>query len=286
VPATAVTLAWLFWPGPLTLILRKQPWVPAEVTGGQDTVGLRVPAHPVALALLVGLGELAEAGAPCGIAAPSANRFGSLSPTTAQDVLEAWPGMLCPAADLAADGALPAGVAGCVLDGGACQVGLESTIVDLSGGAARILRPGAITAEQVASALGQPAASAGPAGDSPPRVPGSLEQHYAPRAAVVALEQDAAGAALASALLQAGRTALIAPRGWLARQAFAPGATLVALPDSLDGQAQGLYAALRTADAVSDLIGVVLPPAQGIGVAIRDRVLRAAGRGGASDAGP
>ena len=153
VPEAARRLAAAFWPGPLTLILRKAPGVPELVTGGQDTVGVRIPGHPLALQLLRAFGA--------GIAAPSANRFGRISPTTAQHVRD----------ELGDRVAL-------VLDGGACQVGIESTILDLSATAPRILRPGRVSPSALASVLGAWPVT-GAAADGP-RVSGSLEAHYAP----------------------------------------------------------------------------------------------------------
>jgi L-threonylcarbamoyladenylate synthase len=157
VPEAARLLAERFWPGPLTLVLRRSPRVPLAVTGGLETVALRVPAHPTALALLEAFGG--------GVAAPSANRFGSISPTTARDVREE----LGDRVDL-------------VVDGGACHVGVESTIVDVTGAAPRILRPGGITREDLETALDH----AVPTGaEGSPRAPGQHPSHYAPRARVL-----------------------------------------------------------------------------------------------------
>lgn len=157
IPEAAELLAKLFWPGPLTLVLKKAENVLPEVTGGQDSVAVRIPSHPVAIALLRKFGS--------GIVAPSANKFGRLSPTTAADVREEF-----------ADDELAM-----ILDGGPCEVGIESTIVDLSRGAARILRPGMVLAESIFVALDN-----APEMDlsDTPRVPGSLASHYAPRTPV------------------------------------------------------------------------------------------------------
>lgn len=163
IPEAAWKLAKAFWPGPLTLILPRTPKVPDTVTGGQDTVGIRVPNHPVALALLREFGG--------GIAAPSANRFGRISPTQAEHVLN----------DLGTDIDL-------ILDGGACAVGVESTIVSFQNGRPIILRPGMITAEQIESVLGQQTADIQTS--SAPRVSGSLASHYAPQTPVFLLEID------------------------------------------------------------------------------------------------
>lgn len=165
IPEAAWTLAEAFWPGPLTLILKKAPGVLDTVTGGQDTVGVRIPGHPVALALLRAFAEVCPTGG--GLAAPSANKFGRISPTAAAHV----------ASELGDAVSL-------ILEGGDCQVGIESTIVDLSRGAPVMLRPGAITAEQIELVLGQALAvtptSASQSPDATPRVSGSLASHYAP----------------------------------------------------------------------------------------------------------
>lgn len=155
IPGDARTLAAHFWPGPLTLILKRTPQVPDCVTGGQDTVGLRVPNHPVALALLCAVGG--------GIAAPSANRFGRVSPTTAAHVR----------AELGGDVDM-------ILDGGPCRVGLESTIVSLVGERPVILRPGGISRAMLVQVLGSDI-QMGAAAEDAPRAPGTLEAHYAPR---------------------------------------------------------------------------------------------------------
>src|SRR5262245_5420312 len=161
VPETARRLARAAWPGPLTIIVRRGPRVAAAVTGGADTVGLRVPAHPVAQALLRGFGG--------GIAAPSANRFGRVSPTTADHV----------AADLGAD-------VDYILDGGPCAVGVESTIIDLSRGRAVLLRPGGLPREAIEPITGPLDAP----DEAAPAAPGTLASHYAPRAEVIAVAPE------------------------------------------------------------------------------------------------
>ncbi|MFZ1244693.1 MAG: L-threonylcarbamoyladenylate synthase, partial [Azonexus sp.] len=160
VPDVAWELMETFWPGPLTLILKKQAWVPDAVTGGQNTVGLRVPGHPVALDLLRAFA--AVAGEHAGIAAPSANRFGRISPTTADHVREEL-GDRVPL----------------ILDGGSCKVGIESTIVDCSRGEPVVLRPGHIAPTHLEAVLGRRPAIVTAAGA--PRVSGSLAAHYAPQ---------------------------------------------------------------------------------------------------------
>ena len=158
-PATADALAAAFWPGPMTLIVQRAPHVLDMVTGGQDTVGLRVPSHPVAQAVLQAFAE--QRSTPAGLAAPSANQFGQVSPTTARHVAEEFP-----------DQSL------LVLDGGASEVGVESTIIDVSGAAPRVLRPGRVRASDVERVLGRPLGQ--DTGDAP-RVSGALASHYAPR---------------------------------------------------------------------------------------------------------
>ncbi|NBU31031.1 MAG: threonylcarbamoyl-AMP synthase [Actinobacteria bacterium] len=279
------------WPGPMTLILPKRADVNPMLSGGQATIGIRMPAHPLALQVLRGLGEA--------VAAPSANRFGEVSATTAEHVFTALAQHLQPG-DV-------------IIDGGACEVGVESTIIDCTGEAPRILRPGAISAETVA-------AVAGVAVDSnqlnAPRVSGSLASHYAPRARVVlvpdaqalataAITETAATAAAATAVTAATtETAATPTTAATAGNATAPTATTaptergpdatfgvlalaeLALPEggtqllaARDAQdyARGLYTALRAADDMGlTLVLAVLPPAVGIGIAIRDRLMRAA----------
>jgi len=207
VPAAAESLAAAFWPGPLTLVLKRGPAASALITGGQDTVGLRCPAHPWAQALLQAFGR--------GVAAPSANRFGRISPTSAQHVVE----------DL---GLKPDGAVDLVLDGGACPVGIESTIVDLSGPVPRLLRPGAVTRAQLEAVLGVPLGSA--TADAP-RVSGALEKHYAPRTPMK-----------------------LVPVGEVARRvaAWAPQAVAVLAPDWAMGAAPNLSLHLLAADRPSE----------------------------------
>jgi L-threonylcarbamoyladenylate synthase len=246
VPLDAARLT-AFWPGPLTLILRRGPRVALEVTGGADTVGLRVPDHPLAQALLRRFGG--------GVAAPSANRFGHISPTTADHV----------AADLG-------DAVDYILDGGPCAVGVESTIVDLSGGAPALLRPGGVPREAIEAALGHPLAAA-TASAAP--APGTLPSHYAPRATLVAVAAADLPATIAAAR---GRVAVLAPAGLLAALELPAGAIAAALPDDDAGAARDLYAALRDLDAAGvDTIVAALPPARGLGEAVADRLRRAGG---------
>lgn len=248
IPEAAWRLAQTFWPGPLTLILEKAPWVPLAVTGGQQTIGLRIPAHPLALDLLRLFGG--------GLAAPSANRFGRVSPTTAAHVL----------AEFGADAPM-------ILDGGPCQVGVESTILHLAGDEAVLLRPGQITASQLAVVLGK-APRTHQASDQV-RAPGLLASHYAPRTPLrlCAPEQIAGLCALhpqqPMALLDYAQGAT----GVLPQQI-----TLVPMPPNPDSYAQALYATLRRLDTQGfGLILVVAPPVEESWQAIHNRLTRAAG---------
>lgn len=250
VPDAAWTLAAAFWPGPMTLVLPRASWVPDAVTGGLDTVALRVPGHPLALTLLQAFGG--------GIAAPSANRYGCVSPTTANHVRDA----LGDAVDL-------------VLDGGPCAVGIESTIVDLSSATARLLRPGAVTVAALRRVLGTPVAGVG-ATDTV-RAPGRKASHYAPRARVV-LASPAQAAQVVEDWQAAGlRVGLLAPE----RPAGLRDDTAwLRLPATARLQARQLYQRLRDADALGLQVLVVAMPARtGIGHALADRLQRAAGLG-------
>lgn len=242
-PEAAEALAEAFWPGPLTLILPRAANVPDEVTGGQDTVGLRVPAHPVAQALLRAFEG--------GVAAPSANRFGRLSPTTAAHVREEF------------GDAVPI-----VLDGGECEIGLESTIVDLSSETPRILRPGRISRPEIEDVIG-PVAE-GKDGDSP-RASGTLASHYAPRAGVEVLAR-APLVARYHELAKRGQKVAALLRG----QPFKDIDGEV-LPSDLAGYGHALYAALRRLDARGfDVLLAELPPHTAAWAAVNDRLKRAA----------
>jgi L-threonylcarbamoyladenylate synthase len=245
VPEAARRLVAVAWPGPLTVILKRGPRVALATTGGADTVGLRMPSHPMALALLRAFGG--------GIAAPSANRFGHVSPTTADHVV----------ADLGDD-------VDYVLDGGKCEVGVESTIVDFSRGRPVLLRPGGMPREAIEAIVGPLAAPDAAA----PAAPGTLASHYAPRAEVIACELGEVPAAVRAV---SGKVAVLAPAS-----AFAAwgdlGAVAFALPDDVAGMARELYAALRDLDAAGvDVVIAALPPAAGLGEAVGDRLRRAAG---------
>jgi len=254
VPPYARRLAAALWPGPLTLVLPRTTRAGDHVTGGQDTVGLRVPAHPVARAVLVAFTAAVPDG---GLAAPSANRFGRISPTLAAHVLEELDGVLVDGVDV-------------VLDGGPSRVGVESTIVDCTGPRPALLRPGGVPAAVVESVGGSPL--------GPPRgtvrAPGTLASHYAPAARVLLVD-----AAAVDGHADPGRTGLLAP-------AHVPTPTgmlrLAAPPDSAT-YARDLYAALRRADALALHRVLAVPPDPGdtgdagaLAEAVRDRLTRAA----------
>jgi L-threonylcarbamoyladenylate synthase len=253
IPAAARKLAGAFWPGPLTLVLRRASGVSDVVTGGQDTVALRVPAHPVARRLLARFGG--------GIAAPSANRHGRVSATTAEHVRSEFGDAVT-----------------CVLDGGAADVGIESTIVDLSGARATLLRPGGIAAESIARALGEALAS--PTSDAP-RAPGMLAAHYAPRTPLMLIEGDLALELAASLVRQGQRVAVLA---FSAQQPVTPGLAWIAAPADPSGYAHDLYASLRRLDeAGCGTIVVERPPQSPDWAAINDRLARAAAGAPAPD---
>lgn len=248
VPPAARLLAERFWPGPLTLVLRRGHRVPLEATGGLETVAVRVPDHPVALALLSAFGG--------GVTAPSANRFGSVSPTTADHVRAE----LGDAVDF-------------VLDGGPCEVGVESTIVDATGEIPSILRPGGVTREDLEATLGRPLAV--PA-TSHIRVPGQHPSHYAPRARVVLAEPEKVVAEAELAQESGHRVGVLLPSSLpdIPVKAHA----MVAVPASMAAYARGLYGFLRELDQQGcDLIVASLPAEEGLGLAIANRLRRAAG---------
>jgi L-threonylcarbamoyladenylate synthase len=262
IPVIAWELAEAFWPGPLTLILKRSAEVPYAVTGGQETVGLRMPAHPVALGLLRAFAQAGGGrGGLCGIAAPSANRFGRISPTEAAHVHQ----------ELGAAVAL-------VLDGGPCQVGIESTIIDLSLGGdrpPRLLRPGHITPEQIYAVTGvRPEWPAAMRGGDVPRVSGSLEAHYAPQT-LMRLVATSQLPAVISDLQKGGQRCALLARTRQTLSALPP--VQRQLPDEAEAYAHGLYAALRELDqAGNDVIVVEDVPASPAWAAVADRLRRAA----------
>ena len=258
VPEYAIALARDYWPGPMTLVVKRSGLAGDFVTGGQDTVGVRVPDHPVALGLLE---AFVRAGGK-GVAAPSANRFGNVSPTTAQAVSDELGDYLA-AGDQ-------------ILDGGACDVGVESTIIDCTGSVPKVLRPGAITVQMIAESTGLSVGGRfvytdddlagisinGEAVDTQViRVSGSLEAHYAP-AATVLLDQSP-----------------VAGQGFIAMAdvVAADGVVRLAAPTTHEEFARVLYSALRAADEQGlQTVVVQQPTGDGIAVAIRDRLKRAA----------
>ena len=262
VPGFAQKLVDAFWPGPLTLILPRLPGVATAATGGQDSVGLRCPAHPVAQALLLACAAPEQPGADLGgprvwgVAAPSANRFGRVSPTTAQHVHDELGNDLL------------------VLDGGPCAVGIESTIVDCTRGVPVLLRPGAITRAQIQAACGIAPLSIEDLPALTPRAPGTLEAHYAPAAKVRLMDAKA---------LQTGLDLLGADARHIAVYARAvlrtPSSGLVVrrMPDDAAATAQQLFAVLRSFDdAGAKLIWIESPPAGADWEGVRDRLQRAA----------
>lgn len=254
VPASARRLAATFWPGPLTLVLRRALRAKDVITGGQDTVGLRSPAHPWARALLA---AFAGADATRAIVAPSANRFGRISPTTAAHVR----------GDL---GEKPAGSIDLILDGGACPVGIESTIVELSSGSPRLLRPGAITRGEIEAALGVPVTDAQP---DAPRASGRLEIHYAPRTPLELVEPAQLAARINA--LRGRRLAVLAPALALLDRTRDVVLRLIA-PARPAEYARRLYALLHELDAAgADRILVVCPPSGPAWEAVHDRLRRA-----------
>jgi L-threonylcarbamoyladenylate synthase len=252
VPEFAVALMQAFWPGPLTLILPRRPEVAAVAAGGQDSVGLRCPSHPAAQALL----QAARAHGVMGVAAPSANRFGRVSPTTAAHVAEEFVAL--------SDEAL------LILDGGACPVGIESTIVDCSRGAPVLLRPGMLTPVQIEAACGQPLRE--PDGQAP-RASGTLASHYAPRADVRLMAAPQLQAALDLLGKDAKNIAVYARQTVKVAKALPQRR----MPESAADCAQELFAVLRDLDATGvRLIWVEAPPEGADWDGVRDRLVRAA----------
>jgi len=239
----AIKLAREFWPGPMTLILKRSAKAKDFITGGQSNVGLRVPNQPVALALL---SEFESLGGQ-GVAAPSANRFGAVSPTTAEAVTEELSNYL-EKYDL-------------VLDGGQCLVGIESTIIDCTGIAPKVLRPGAITKEMIEHSLEKKAENF--EGISEVKSPGLLDSHYAPKAKIFLNSIAGPG------------------EGFLALSKYQTpvGAIRLASPDSLEEYARDLYSALRSADQQGlKKVAVLTPEGTGLAEAIRDRLTKSATR--------
>lgn len=243
IPDYAIKLAREFWPGPMTLILPRTDLAKDFITGDQNNVGLRVPAQPIALALLTKFEVLGGQG----IAAPSANRFGAVSPTTTEAVDEEL-GEYLDSTDL-------------MLDGGQSLIGIESTIIDCTGLLPRILRPGAITEEMIEQTLEKKAENN--VGKSEVKAPGLLESHYAPKAKISL-----------NSIAEPGE-------GFLALSKFKTpaGAIRLASPSSVEQFARDMYSALRSADQQSlKKVAVLVPEGNGLAEAIRDRLNKAANR--------
>ena len=241
IPEYTIKLARDYWPGPMTLILKRSELAQDFITGNQNTVGLRVPAQPIALALLK---EFAKLGGKA-IAAPSANRFGAVSPTTAAAVMDE----LIPFLNIDVDR---------ILDGGPCLVGVESTIIDCTKPAPQILRPGAITKEMIEETTGLAVVSEE---KTEIRVSGALDSHYSPKAQVVI-----------NAMAESGEGFIA-----LATITTPTGAIRLASPNTVEQYARDLYAALREGDARElTKIAVILPQGDGLAEAIRDRITKAA----------
>ncbi len=245
VPDAAKLLAAQFWPGPLALILSKKNHVSHAVTGGHATVALRIPNHPVALQLLRAFGG--------GIAAPSANRFCRISPTLATHVADE----LGDSVDL-------------ILDGGACQVGVESTIIDLSGAFPRLLRPGHISPLDIETVLNTKLLSAAPSDN---HAPGMMAVHYAPRATALLCPSERMAALLKQLTTEGKTVGVLAYQHVVSDSAQTP---VITLPNAADDYAHGLYASLRTLDDLTlDLILVEQPPATEAWLAINNRLSKA-----------
>ena len=240
VPEYAINLMRDFWPGPMTLLLQRREVAGNFLTGAQEIVGLRIPANSLALGLL---NEFKALGGK-GIAAPSANRYGAVSPTTAEAVSQELSEYLLPDDQ--------------ILDGGPCLVGVESTIIDCSSDNPMILRPGSVSAEMIEESTGIILAEAG---EKKIRTSGSDKQHYAPKAKVIIDGQSQSGEGLIA------MSGVVTPEGVIR----------LAEPKSIEEYARALYAALRQGDSQNlESIRIIPPDGQGLAVAIRDRIIRAA----------
>ena len=240
VPEYAINLMRDFWPGPMTLLLKRREVAGDFLTGAQEIVGLRIPANSLALGLL---NEFKAVGGK-GIAAPSANRYGAVSPTTAEAVSQELSEYLLPDDQ--------------ILDGGPCLVGVESTIIDCSSDNPMILRPGSVSAEMIEESTGIILAEAG---EKKIRTSGSDKQHYAPKAKVIIDGQSQSGEGLIA------MSGVVTPEGVIR----------LAEPKSIEEYARALYAALRQGDSQNlESIRIIPPDGQGLAVAIRDRIIRAA----------
>ncbi|MDR5751539.1 MULTISPECIES: L-threonylcarbamoyladenylate synthase [unclassified Caballeronia] len=254
----AVKLIDAFWPGPLTLILKRAAHIPAAVSGGQDSVGIRAPSHPVAQQLLVAFS--ARRGGHGGVAGPSANRFGHVSPTTAQHVRDEF------------------GATVHVLDGGAADVGIESTILDLSRGFPALLRPGHVSPQAIADVLGVAPRLPDGSDATAPRASGTLKAHYAPRTPLALLPFAAIEALLAShGATNVEKIALVARASSALAWAQAPGVHFVAAPEDPQTYARDLYGLLRALDRANvERILIEKLPESIEWIAVNDRLGRAA----------
>jgi L-threonylcarbamoyladenylate synthase len=252
IPEAAQRLMARFWPGPLTLVLPARDEVPRSVTGGQDSVALRVPGHPMALALLREFGG--------GLAAPSANRFGAVSPTEARHVRAAF--------GLQVDQ---------LLDGGPCRYGLESTIVSLLDERPRVLRPGALTLSALREVLGKEGIEFGERPESAPRVPGALAAHYAPATPMEIHPIETLPARAQTLLSQGLRVAVIRRNRSLRGKPLLPSLPQFLLPTRPETYARSLYSRLRELDRFAfDCLLVEAPPLDEAWWAVNDRLARAA----------
>ena len=256
-PVDAKRLIDAFWPGPLTLILKRAARIPAAVSGGQETVGLRAPSHPVAQALLDAFDARRDGHG--GVAAPSANRFGHVSPTTAQHVREEFGDSIY------------------VLDGGACEVGIESTILDLSRGFPALLRPGRVTPVEIADVLGVAPRLPDGSDATAPRASGTLKAHYAPRTPLTLAALDVLTPLLESASSAGARVALVARTSSAGAWADARGVHFVAAPEDPHVYARELYSLLRALDR-ADVTRILIEklPETAEWIAVNDRLGRAA----------
>ncbi|RZI82015.1 MAG: threonylcarbamoyl-AMP synthase [Rubrivivax sp.] len=274
IPLVAQQLMERFWPGPLTVIVPRAPGIAAASAGGQDTIGLRCPDHPVALRLLQAAARLGVAG----VAAPSANRFGRISPTRAEHVIDEFKDQGSGLDEV------------WVLDGGLCEVGIESTIVDCTRAHPVVLRPGRLTREEVEAAAGEPLGVSTPEAPdvNAPRASGTLEAHYAPRAKLRLMSDAQLSSTLDLLEPELAAKMLVSPTGtppslavysrslWAHRPA-SPGVVQRAMPADAVSAAHHLFADLRELDALGvDLIWVEKPPVDSAWDGVRDRLARAA----------
>jgi L-threonylcarbamoyladenylate synthase len=274
IPLVAQQLMERFWPGPLTVIVPRAPGMAAASAGGQDTIGLRCPDHPVALQLLQAAARLGV----MGVAAPSANRFGRISPTRAEHVIEEFKDQGTGLDEV------------WVLQGGMCDVGIESTIVDCTRAHPVVLRPGRLTRDEIEAAAGEPLGVSTPEAPDPnaPRASGTLEAHYAPRArlrlmsdtqlssALDLIEPELAVKAMVGAASQPPGIAVYSRSLWAHRPA-SPGVVQRAMPADAVSAAHHLFSDLRELDALGvDLIWVEKPPVDAAWDGVRDRLARAA----------